>query len=158
MPLVSTGCLSPWPKTVKVVNYLASPLSLRPCVQPTANFYSWRWGRIILIYMFPSACIPRSKALQQYEYTHTYIYEVSVFLCRVTINGIMTWWSSGQAATGISRTPTWSRGTAPPASPGHFNGQRKLARWDTITHPEYHFWPYSSFSPSALKIIFKRNK
>lgn len=69
---------------------------------------------------------------------YIYIYDVSIFLCRVTINGIMTWWSSGQAATGNSRTPTWSRVTAPPASPGHFNGQRKLAWWDTITHAEYH--------------------
>lgn len=101
--------------------------------------------------MLPEACIRTSKAWHQHEH----INEVSVFLCRVIINGIMMWWSSGQAATRNSHTPTWSRGTAPPASPGHFSDQRMLAWWDTITHPEKHIFPYTSFSPPALKIMFK---
>lgn len=75
------------------------------------------------------------------------MYEVSVFLCRVIVNGVMIWWSSGQAATRNSHTLTWSRRTAPPASSGHFSEHRKLARWA--------YRPYTSIPPSARKLSFK---
>lgn len=55
--------------------------------------------------------------------------EVSVFLCRVTINGTTMWWSNGMATTVSNRTPTWFKGGPSPALPGHFNEQRKPARW-----------------------------
>lgn len=40
----STGCLSLYPKPVKIVSCRASPSFLRPHVRPTAPFLFWRWG------------------------------------------------------------------------------------------------------------------
>lgn len=120
MSLVYTGCLSPWPKTVKGVNSLALPLFLRPGVRLTASSTSWRWEK-----MFSHTCFRMHtyKEVKRLASVWTYMRWV-LFLRRVIISGIMMWWSSGKAATGNSRTPTWSRATAPPASPGHFSEQR----------------------------------
>lgn len=47
LSLVSTVCHNLWSKTANGVNYLASPSSLRPCVQLTANLSSWQWVNIL---------------------------------------------------------------------------------------------------------------
>ena len=69
--LVSTGCLSLWPLTARGVNCLASPSSLRPSVQPTANFSSWRWEEMFNVYshvLLQDVSIWRSTAWRQYEH------------------------------------------------------------------------------------------
>lgn len=80
--------------------------------------------------MTPSGCI-----------MCTWINEWMCFcFCRDIISGTTMWWSAGMAETTSSHTPTWSRATAPSASPGRLSEQRNMAWWDTDAHPIYSGW------------------
>lgn len=92
MLLVCTDGLIPWTKTTKVVNYPASPSSLRPYVQPTANSTSWRWGRIILAYVVLDVCVFRSTAWHQlYQYVRWVYFSTGLQSMEQRCGGAVEW-------------------------------------------------------------------
>lgn len=93
--------------------------------------------------MTPSGCI-----------MCTWINEWMCFcFCRDIISGTTMWWSVGMAETTSSHTPTWSRATAPSASPGRLSEQ--MARWDTDTHATYSGWFISFLANSYFSFKSK---